>query len=65
MLLDEASRETAAKRVDEMMEFVREQGSMPAEYDEGLVRKLIEKVVVYDEHFTVIFKSGLDVDIEA
>ena len=65
MLLDEATRDTAAKRVEEMMEFIRDQGGKPAEYDERLVRKLIEKVIVYDEHFTVIFKSGIDVDIEA
>ena len=65
VLLDEATRDTATKRVEEMMEFIRDQGGKPAEYDEGLVRKLIEKVIVYDEHFTVIFKSGIDVDIEA
>lgn len=65
VLLDEATRDTAAKRVEEMMEFIRDQGGKPAEYDEGLVRKLIEKVMVYDDHFTVIFKSGIDVDIEA
>ena len=65
VLLDEATRDTAAKRVEEMMEFIRDQGGKPAEYDEGLVRKLIEKVIVYDEHFKVIFKSGIDVDIEA
>ena len=65
VLLDEATRDTAAKRVEEMMEFIRDQGGKPADYDEGLVRKLIEKVIVYDEHFTVIFKSGIDVDIEA
>ncbi len=65
VLLDEATRDTAAKRVEELIGFIREQGGEPAEYDEGLVRKLIEKVMVYDDHFTVIFKSGIDVDIEA
>ena len=65
VLLDEATRDTAAKRVEDLIGFIREQGGEPAEYDEGLVRKLIEKVMVYDDHFTVIFKSGIDVDIEA
>lgn len=65
MLLDEATRDTAAKRVEDLIGFIWEQGNEPAEYDEGLVRKLIEKVMVYDDHFTVIFKSGIDVDIEA
>ena len=51
--------------MEELIGFIREQGGEPAEYDEGLVRKLIEKVIIYDEHFKVVFKSGIDVDIEA
>ena len=35
------------------------------EYDEQLVRRLIEKVTVYEDKFTVEFKSGLTMDIEA
>ena len=31
--------------------------------DEDLVRKLIKKIIVYDEMFKVIFKSGLEVEI--
>lgn len=65
VLLDEATRDTAAKRVEEMIGFVREQNGEPVEYDEGLVRKLIEKVIIYDEQIKVVFKSGIDVDIEA
>ncbi|MCD8396235.1 MAG: phage tail tape measure protein [Lachnospiraceae bacterium] len=33
------------------------------EYDESLVRKLIEKITVYDDHFTVEFKSGLETEV--
>jgi site-specific DNA recombinase len=65
VLLDEATRDTAAKRVEEMMEFIRDQGGKPAEYDDSLVRKLIEKVTVYDDRINIAFKSGVDVDIEA
>ncbi|NLX93748.1 MAG: integrase, partial [Clostridiales bacterium] len=32
-------------------------------YDEQLVRRLIEKVTVYEDKFTVEFKSGLTVDV--
>ena len=35
------------------------------EFDEALVRKLIEKISVFADHFTVEFKSGLTIDIEA
>ena len=34
------------------------------EYDDSLVRRLIERLTVYDDHFTVEFKSGLEVDVE-
>lgn len=33
------------------------------EFDEGLVRKLIQQITIYDGHFTVRFKSGLEIDI--
>jgi site-specific DNA recombinase len=33
------------------------------EYDESLVRLLIEKVTVYADKFTVEFKSGLTMDV--
>ncbi len=32
-------------------------------YDEELVRRLIEKIVVYDEKLKVVFKSGIEIDI--
>lgn len=35
-----------------------------AEYDELLVRRLIEKVTVYDERFEVEFKSETKVDVK-
>lgn len=33
-------------------------------YDEQIVRKLIEKIMVYDEKVTVAFKSGMEIDVE-
>jgi site-specific DNA recombinase len=35
------------------------------EFDEALVKKLIEKITVFADHFTVEFKSGLTIEIEA
>lgn len=63
--LDEANRDAAAKKAEELIGFIRKQRGQPVEYDEGLVRKLIEKVIVYDDSFKVVFKSGIDVKIEA
>ena len=33
------------------------------EYEEALVRKLIERITVYDDYFTVEFKSGIVIDV--
>jgi len=49
---------------------VKNHGVVPQYYvenshedDESLVRRLIEKVIVYEDKFTVEFKSGVKVDI--
>ena len=34
------------------------------EYDETLVRRMIEKITVYEDRFTVEFKSGTSVDVK-
>ncbi len=46
-----------------MSSFLQEQPTALTEYDEALVRRLIEKVTVYEDKFTVEFKSGLTVDV--
>lgn len=35
------------------------------EYDDSLVRRLIETITVYDDHFKVLFKSGIEVEVVA
>lgn len=36
----------------------------PLAYDEQLVRRLVEKVTVYEGRLTVEFKSGVEIDVE-
>jgi hypothetical protein len=47
-----------------MTNFVNEQSYELEEFDEQLVRRLIEKVTVHDVRFEVEFKSGMNVDVE-
>ena len=47
-----------------MSAFLQEQPTTITEYDEQLIRRLIEKITVYEDKFTVEFKSGFTVDIE-
>ncbi|HHV02659.1 MAG TPA: resolvase, partial [Bacteroidales bacterium] len=44
--------------------FLKKQTATLTEYDEQLVRRLIEKVTIYEDKFTVEFKSGVTVDID-
>ena len=47
----------------ELEEFLDSQELEIERYDEDLVRKLVDKIVVYEEKLKVIFKSGLEVEI--
>ena len=53
------------ERIDTLISFLEEQSTAVTEYSEALVRRLIEKIVVYDEKLVVEFKSGLSVDADA
>nr|WP_319489331.1 hypothetical protein [uncultured Caproiciproducens sp.] len=57
-------RDEQKKRIADMGTFLREQPTTLTEYDEPLARRLIEKVIVYEDKFTVEFKSGVTVDVE-
>jgi site-specific DNA recombinase len=46
-----------------MNTFLREQPTAITEYDESLIRLLIEKVIVCEDKFSVEFKSGVTVDV--
>ena len=62
--LDIIGRDELKKRIDDMSEFLKGQPTTLIEYDESLVRRLIEKVTVFEDKFTVEFKSGMTVDVE-
>lgn len=58
------------KRIADMSVSLNEQLTAIPEYDEQLIRRLIEKITVYtaskdaEDKFTVEFKSGATVDVE-
>ena len=65
ILLDMAEEKNEQSRLKELEEFLDNQELGIERYDEDLVRKLIEKIVVYEEKLKVIFKSGIEIDINA
>ena len=63
-LVENAEREGKRQRIAEMTDFLNEQSYELEEYDEQLVRRLIERITVFDDKLTVEFKSGVEIDIE-
>lgn len=59
-----AERQGKRQRIEEMTEFLKEQTGVLQEYDEQLVRRLIEKITVFYNKLTVEFKSSVEVEIE-
>lgn len=52
------------ERVEELAGSLNEQRETITEYSKVLVRRMIEKIIVYDEKLTIEFKSGLKIDVE-
>lgn len=61
--LENLGRDELQKCITDMSAFLQEQPIDLVQYDESLVQWLIEKVTVYEDKFTVKFKSGLMVDV--
>jgi len=63
-MAENAERQGLKQRIAEMQEFLAEQKEQIEEYDESLVRRMVEKVTVYEGKFMVEFKSGTSMDVE-
>jgi len=64
ILVEAAQNKERKERVDDLATFLGEQVEAITEYLEPLVRRLIERIVVYDEKMMVVFKSGLEIEVE-
>lgn len=62
---DTLSPDGIQERLSELQDFIAGQKTDITEFDKALVKKLIEKITVFADHFTVEFKSGLTIEIEA
>ena len=45
------------------MKFIAYVPVMVTRYDDTLVRKIIQNVSVYDDHFVICFKSGIEKEV--
>lgn len=58
-------RKDVKDRIEDLASFLDEQTQAVTEYFDALVRRLIEKITVYDEMLVVEFKSGLEIEVDA
>lgn len=50
-------------RIAELKEYLYNADKELTEYDETMVRKYINQIMIYDDKFTVEFKAGVKLDI--
>ena len=58
-----ALRQDKRDRIAEMTDFLDMQTGDITEFDDKLVRKLVEKAIVYDDRIMIEFKSGLEIEV--
>jgi hypothetical protein len=63
LLVEDASLSGENERIDELIGFIRRNKYRTLLYDDTLVRKLIQNVTVYEEHFVISFKSGIEIKV--
>ncbi len=65
VMTDAAMHKDVTDRIEDLSNFLDEQTGAITEYSDALVRRLIEKITVYDEALVVKFKSGLEITVDA
>lgn len=63
--IDSVVKDEQMRLIQDLQDFVKGQPATITEFDETLVSRLIEKITVVEDRFTVDFKSGITIDIEA
>ena len=61
--MEKAQTEGFKSRIAELQEFLDAADKELIEYDETMVRKYINQIMIYDDKFTVEFKAGVKLDI--
>ena len=62
--MDDAAQKEHTKRIKELQKFIRSQSSEITEFDETLVKHLVERVTVFGDYLVFRLKSGVEVVVE-
>ena len=63
--VDSVVKDEQMKQINDLQDFIRSQPTTITEFDEILVKKLISRITIFEDHFTVEFRSGITIEIEA
>ena len=61
---DSVARDEKLSRITDLQNFVASQPTEVTEFDEKLVKRLIGKITVCEDRFSVEFKSGVEIEVE-
>lgn len=63
--VDTAARDAQIVHINKLQDFIKQQPAHLEAFDEALVKRWLERITVWDDHFTVKLKSGLKIEIKA
>lgn len=63
--VDSVVRDEQMRLIRDLQDFIRQQPTTITDFDETLVKRLITKITVFEDHFTIDFKSGVTIEIKA
>lgn len=61
-LLSKTTNNSSKQRMDDMLDFLDNNEQNSLEFDEVLVRRIVERVSVYDDHIRIKLKSGIEIE---
>ena len=64
LLVKRTETEGVKKKVTDLADFLQGAPQELTEYDELMVRKYIDQIKIYEDHFTVCFKAKAEIDIQ-
>lgn len=63
--VDSVVEDEQMRLIQDLQDFIKSQPTTITEFDETLVKRLITKITVFEDHFTLAFKSGVIIENEA
>lgn len=64
ILAESAERSDLQERMNDMIAFLEEMPAVITEYSDTITRRLVERIMIFDEKIVVEMKSGMKMEVE-